>query len=381
MPKKSQKIMIIAAEPSGDELGAELIHALQENDNSLIIKAIGLEKMAALGFKSEISLDGLAILGLVEALGAWRKVVEKASQIGEIAKGFQPDKVIFIDSWGFNLRAARAIRKTCPNALLVKMVGPQVWATRAGRAKTVAQTYDEIWCIHEFEVPFYKDLGIKIEVIGNPAIGRAIIGNGNNFRRENGIEDEFILGLLPGSRKREILNVAPSFIDAANQLAKKYPKLKIISVAANSIKEQLLNLKSNAQFEWLIVDETQKHDAFAAMDGALACSGTVTTELALSKVPMLVGYRLDGLTYFIARNFLLKSKFVCLLNVAMGREIVPELLQNALISSNIIPYISKLIDDKAFRNQVIENQNQALKNMGQGSKPTAMRAAEIILKK
>lgn len=378
MLENQKKIMIIAAEPSGDELGAELIVALKKSKNNYNIQAIGLERMQALGFASKVSLDGLAILGLIEALGAWKKVVQKANEIGELARDFKPDIAIFIDSWGFNLRAARAIRKTSPQTKLIKMVGPQVWATRAGRAKTVAATYNEIWCIHEFELPFYEGLGIKTAIIGNPAIGRNIIGNSAKFREKYQIGENKIIGILPGSRKREINNVAPSFIDAANELALKYPNAIFLTIAASSIKDELFLLKEKANFNWLIIDENEKSDGFAAMDCAMACSGTVTTELALAQVPILVGYRLDNLTYFIARNFLLKSKFVCLLNVAMNEEIVPELLQDNLNSNAIVPYISKLLEDENFLNSKKEAQNQALNKMGQGAKSSAERAALLI---
>lgn len=378
MNKIHKKIMIIAAEPSGDELGAELIIELQKKQNNFEIVGIGLDKMKALGFSSKVSLDGLAIIGLIEALGAWKKVVEKANEIGQIASEFKPDIAIFIDSWGFNLRAARAIKKYSPNTLLIKMVGPQVWATRAGRAKTVAQTYDEIWCIHEFEIPYYEGLGIKTEVIGNPAIGRNILGDGNKFREKHGFAGKKIIGILPGSRKREIKNVAPSFLSAANELSKKYPDAIFITIAASSIKNDLLKLKNDVNFDWHIFDEDQKSDGFAAMNCAIACSGTVTTELALAQVPLLIGYRLDGLTYFIARNFLLKSKYVCLLNVAMNEEIAPELLQDELNPEEIVEYISKLIDDEDYNASKISLQNEALKKMGLGSLPTAARAANLI---
>jgi len=374
------KVLIVAAEPSGDELGAEFIQALRDKSPNIEIRGVGLDKMAQMGVKSEISLDGLAILGLVEALGAWKTAVKRADEVGLLAQEFKPDAAVLIDSWGFNLRAARAIKKYSPNTRLIKFVGPQVWATRAGRAKTLAKSFDEIWCIHDFELPYYDGLGIKTQVVGNPAIGRAIIGNKNNFLKNHNLDGNKIIGLLPGSRKKEITNVLPDFIEAAKIIANKFDDAVFVTIAAKNVREMIMPFKENCGFNWQIFDEDEKADAFASMDVAMACSGTVTTEIGLAGVPFCVGYRLDGLTFFIARNFLLKSKFVTLINVAADNEIAPEYLQGDLNAQNISNYILKTLSEPNKRLAQIKAQNLALEKMGRGSDTTAVRAANLLLK-
>ena len=376
---KINKVLIVAAEPSGDELGAEFIQALRDKSPNIQIRGVGLDKMAQLGVKSEISLEGLAILGLVEALGAWKTAVKRADEVGVLAQDFKPDVAVLIDSWGFNLRAARAIRKYSPNTRLIKFVGPQVWATRAGRAKTLAKSFDEIWCIHDFELPYYDGLGIKTEIVGNPAIGRAIIGDKDIFVKNHNLDGKKIIGLLPGSRKKEITNVLPDFIEAAKIIASKLNDAVFVTIAAKNVREMIIPFQENCGFNWQIFDENEKADAFAAMDIAMACSGTVTTEIGLAGVPFCVGYRLDGLTYFIARNFLLKSKFVTLINVAADKEIAPEFLQNDLNANNLSEFILKLIENPNIRLEQINAQNNALKKMGMGSDTTAQRAAGLLL--
>ncbi|MBN8648221.1 MAG: lipid-A-disaccharide synthase [Caulobacterales bacterium] len=380
MMNNINKVLIVAAEPSGDELGAEFIQALRDKSPNIEIRGVGLDKMAQMGVKSEISLDGLAILGLVEALGAWKTAVKRADEVGLLAQEFKPDAAVLIDSWGFNLRAARAIKKYSPNTRLIKFVGPQVWATRAGRAKTLAKSFDEIWCIHDFELPYYDGLGIKTQVVGNPAIGRAIIGNKNNFLKNHNLDGNKIIGLLPGSRKKEITNVLPDFIEAAKIIANKFDDAVFVTIAAKNVREMIMPFKENCGFNWQIFDEDEKADAFASMDVAMACSGTVTTEIGLAGVPFCVGYRLDGLTFFIARNFLLKSKFVTLINVAADNEIAPEYLQGDLNAQNISNYILKTLSEPNKRLAQIKAQNLALEKMGRGSDTTAVRAANLLLK-
>lgn len=380
MMNNINKVLIVAAEPSGDELGAEFIQALRDKSPNIQIRGVGLDKMAQMGVRSEISLDGLAILGLVEALGAWKTAVKRADEVGLLAHEFKPDAAVLIDSWGFNLRAARAIKKYSPNTRLIKFVGPQVWATRAGRAKTLAKSFDEIWCIHDFELPYYDGLGIKTQVVGNPAIGRAIIGNKDNFVKNHNLDGKKIIGLLPGSRKKEITNVLPDFIEAAKIIANKFDDAVFVTIAAKNVREMIMPFKENCGFNWQIFDEDEKADAFASMDVAMACSGTVTTEIGLAGVPFCVGYRLDGLTFFIARNFLLKSKFVTLINVAANNEIAPEYLQDDLNAQNLSNYILKTLSEPNKRLAQIKAQNLALEKMGRGSDTTAVRAANLLLK-
>ncbi len=381
-----KRLFIIAPEPSGDHLAAEFISAVRELNPNIEIKGMGGKQMASLGVETLVSTEGLAILGLIEALGAWRNAVNKAREVAKHVHEFKPDAVVLIDSWGFTLRAAQQIRKLLPNVRLIKMVGPQVWATRAGRAKTLAQTYDELWCIHEFEEPYYAGLPIKVRTIGNPGLGRLEKGSRERFITKFALTSHETIGILPGSRKREIENILPPMLEGARLLSQRHNGLVFVTVAASAIKDKLLEYEKDCGFKWLIVDESEKSDAFASMKAAMACSGTITSELGEAKVPIIIGYLIDKLTYFIVRTFLLKTPFICLMNVAMGREIVRELLQDELNGENIASEISLLIEDESYRLKQIENQNQALKLMGlddaqNDENTSARRAARYLMQK
>lgn len=375
-----QRVFLVAAEPSGDAVAADLVKALREERPELVFAGMGGPKMAALGIETCVSIEGLSILGLTEALGIWKLVREKVGQVAQAAAQFRPDVVVLIDSWGFTVRAAQAIRKLLPGIPLVKMIGPQVFATRPGRAKSVAKNYDALFCIHDFEVPFYDGLGIPITVIGNPAVARAKTGDGDAFRDRHGLADKHIGLLLPGSRRAEIDLVSPTFEAAARQLSELYPDLIFVTVLAPAVEALVRERAKYWQFSHILVGESEKEDAFKAAKFALACSGTVTTEVALQGTPMIVGYRLGKVTAFIILNFMLKSRFVTLVNIALNEEIVPEYIQNKFTPDVVVAAASRLLDDPAAYQRQVTLLDRALAKMGRDDPPMAKRAATALLK-
>ncbi len=376
---KPFRVFVVAGEPSGDELAAELVQALRARRPDLVIAGVGGEKLASQGIQSAVSIEGLSVLGLTEGLAALKTVNVRAEETGIAAEAFQPDAVMLIDSWGFTLRAAKAIRARVPQARLIKMIGPQVFATRPGRAKTVAEVYDALFCIHDFEVPFYEGTGLPVTIIGNPAIARAGKGDGAEFRVRHGLADKKIVLLLPGSRGGEIQRVAPALEGAAALISSKDPLVHVVAVLAPNVAERLEGRAANWTFPHTLVGEDEKLDAFAAGDVALACSGTVTTEVALQETPMVLGYRLGAISGFIILNFLLKSRFICLLNIALGRMAIPEFVQNGLTPEALAEAASNLLyDPKAAQDQV-SAQALALDKMGRHDPPAAERAAEALL--
>lgn len=374
------RIFLVAGEPSGDELGAELIAALNARDPSLVLSGIGGPLMAKSGVSGPVDISDLAIFGLSEAIPAWKRVVAKAEATAAFAATCQPDIAILIDSWGFTLRVAHRLRKKMPGLKIVKMVGPQVWATRPGRAKTVAETYDALFCIHDFEVPFYEPYGLPCTIIGNPAIGRVTKGDGAAFRKRYGLENQRLLLLLLGSRRAEIANVAPILEAATERLAASRADLKVVCVVSPAVAE-LVNARAKTwQFPFILIESAEeKADAFAACDAALACSGTVTTEVGLQGTPVVTGYRIGWLSWLIARLFLFKAPFITLMNVAAAREVAPEFIQTRMTVANLVRAASPLLDDTTRRAAQVSAQNGALQAMGQGGPSAAEVAADAVL--
>lgn len=373
------RIFIIAAEPSGDAIGAELIAALRALNGDFVFAGMGGPKMAQAGINTCVSMDGLAILGLTEALRIWKLVRQKVKQVGQAAQAFAPDLVVLIDSWGFTIRAAQEVRSLLPNVPLVKMIGPQVFATRPGRAKAVARHYDALLCIHDFEVPFYDGLNLPITVIGNPALAQVRRGDGAAFRARHELGDRRVVLLLPGSRRAEVEQVGACFEEAASRLFAQFPDLIFVTVLSPAVEALVRARAAHWAFPHVLVGEGEKEDAFAAAEVAMACSGTVTTQIAAQGTPMVVGYRLSGLTAFIILNFMLKSRFITLVNIALDQAIVPEFIQDGLTPEAVASAVTHLLSDPAAHARQVSLLDQALTQMGRDDPPMAQRAAKALV--
>lgn len=335
--------------------------------------------MAARGVASAIDISGLAVLGLIDGLKAYPRVVRLADTATDAVVAFAPDTVVLIDSWGFTLRVAQRLRKRLPHAKLVKYIGPQVWATRPGRAKTLAGVVDHLICIHDFELPYYAPFGLPCTVCGHPALGRYRKGDGAAFRTRHGLGEAPILLVLPGSRRSELRRTAPVLFDAA-AIAVKSAQAKVVVVAAAPVATTARAQARSAGFEVLVVPEgEEKENAFAAATAALATSGTVTTEVGLQETPVVVGYRLGWVTWALARALLYRAPFATLMNVAAGSEIAPEFIQTRCTPANLSRAVLPLLTDPAARAAQVEAQDRALAAMGRGGRPAADIAAEAVL--
>ncbi|MEP7210868.1 MAG: lipid-A-disaccharide synthase [Alphaproteobacteria bacterium] len=374
-------VCLVAAEASGDALGADLIDALRAADPGVRLSGVGGEKMNAKGVSSTIDMSGLAVLGLIDGLKAFVRVKRKVAEIADEIVRLDPDAVVLIDSWGTMWRLARELKLRGARARRIKLIGPQVWATRRGRARVLAQWCDHLLCIHAFEQPFYARWGLPTTVIGNPALGRLARGDGAAFRKTHGLApNQPVIGLLPGSRPSEIRRVAPVLIEAARRLCEGRPERKVLCVAAPSIAPHVQAAAAQWAFPHLIVtDEAAKADAFAAMDLALACSGTVTTELAEQGVPIVVGYRLGWITWAIARLFLMRARFITLLNVAAGEEVAPEFVQTRFTPANVVRAAERLLSNPKALETQRRRQAVAIKEMAGSGRPAAEISAEVIL--
>ncbi len=378
----SPRVFMVAAEPSGDLLSREVIEVLRARIPEIVIAGIGGEESAKVGVNSPIDIAPLSILGLFEGLKAYATVVKLADAAADAIVDFAPEVVVLVDSWGFMLRVAQRVRKRAPHIKLVKLVGPQVWATRAGRAKTLAAAVDHLICIHAMEEPYYQPYALPVTVMGNPALSRTQAGDGAAFRASIGVsEDAEIVLVLPGSRPSEIDRVAPVLIDAARRIKDARPEAVIVFAPAPSVRARFIEGYSAVCERGIIVSETvQRYDMMAAADLALACSGTVTSELAVQGTPFLVGYKTGWITWAVARFFLYKPKHITLLNIAAGdTEIAPEYMQTRFTAEAMADKAIELLADRKALAAQREAQDKALLRMQEGDGGAPEIAAEVIL--
>ena len=376
-------VMLVAAEASGDDRGAGLARALRAKlgEGGVRLVGVGGTRMAAEGVQSPFDIADLSIFGLTEGLLAWRKVVRRAEETAALAAREKPDVAVLIDSWGFTLRVAQRLRRQDPKLPIVKYVAPQVWASRPGRAKTAAQAFDLLLTIHAFDAPAFQREGLETVFVGDstlaidfsradPARLRSEIGAG---------PDDPILLVLPGSRPSEIERILPAFEDAVNRLKAERPGLHVVipvaPTVADLVKTRVAGWPHRAH---LVEGEAAKRDAMKAATVALACSGTVTTELALAGCPMVVAYKLAPITYAILKR-LIRTKWVTLFNIAAHDFVAPEMIQDDCNGPALEREVALRLDDGDLRKRQVERQNAALLRMGRGGADPSEAAADAVI--
>ena len=376
-------VMLVAAEASGDDRGAGLMEALRLKlgPNAVRFVGVGGPRMTAAGIASPFDIASLSILGLVEGLLALPQVVRRVRQTAALAAIEKPDVAVLIDSWGFTLRVAQALRRQQPDLPLIKYVGPQVWASRPGRARTAAGAFDHLLAIHNFDAPLFEAEGLSVTFVGNAALASgAADGDGPAFRREFGVrQDQALLLVAPGSRPGEIERVLPPFAAAVDLLQAERPDLAVAVLAAPTVSVSVRQAVSTWRRPPIVVEgDVAKFDAMAAADVALACSGTVTTELALAGAPVVVGYRLGRLTHTILKR-LIRTPYVTLFNIAARDFVAPELIQDDCNGPALAREVGRRLDDASLRDSQIAAQFAALQTMGRGGPDPSMAAAHAVL--
>lgn len=377
----ASSIYLVAAEASGDLLAAEIVDELRRLEPDVTLNAIGSDQLAARGLTSPIDVSVLSVVGLLEGLKIYREVVALADAAADAIVEAAPDTVALVDSWGFTLRVAQRVRARAPHIRLVKVVGPQVWATRPGRAKTLAETVDHLVCIHGMEAPFYEPFGLPVTVMGNPALSRGHKGNPDAGRRAMDVGDAPVLLVLPGSRRSEIDGVAPALLEAAQQVKEARGDVRVILHPASNIRPYFIEKFGN-RFDWaeLSPEDADRFDIMSAATYALACSGTVTSELAFQDTPFLVGYQTGWVTWSLARFFLFKPTHITLLNIAADdTEIVPEFVQTKFKPTRMAAEALRMLGDENERQAQITAQKNALARMGEGDLQSAEIAAKVLL--
>ena len=381
-------IYIVAAEKSGDELGAKLVKALKkESGNAIKFSGIGGSALAAQGLRSAIDIAPLSILGLVEGLKVYPVIMERVRQACDSIMNSGADAVILIDSWGFMIRVAKALKKRGFTGKIIKYVAPQVWAMREGRSKILAKHVDHLLTIHSFDAPYFTKHGLAVDYVGNPVFDEDYsAGDGAALCKEYGVKSGApVLALLFGSRLSEIERLATPFADTVEALRKAVPNLTIFSPVSDSIAEDVLAAASvdNRLQDVIFLGEDRKLDCFACASAALACSGTVTTQLASAGIPTVVAYKLSAVTYAIGKR-IFKPDYVSIVNIAAEKELMPEFIQKDCTGANMAEVLTGYLNSPETSLTASTALLEQVQKMRQGSKAggggsSSERAARAIL--
>lgn len=337
MKLSSQKcVMIIAGEASGDLHGANLVRALKQKDNSLFFCGIGGKALADAGVRILMQSSELSVVGITEVLSKIGNIWKGLSLAKGLLRHLRPDLLILIDFPDFNLRVAAAAKKL--GIPVLYYISPQIWAWRQGRVKKMAKMIDHIAVIFPFEEIFYQKHHIPVTYVGHPMLDtRTVSDKTLNFQT---------IGLLPGSREGEIIRHLPVMLQTAEILHRQRKGLKFLLSAAPSLDKNLTDAiiathRLNADIE--IVGGTEKIFETACL--AIAASGTVTLETALSGTPLIVMYKVSPMSYRIGKA-LIKVKHISLVNLVADKRLVPELIQDQASPESIAAEALAMLDDR-----------------------------------
>ena len=376
------KIMLVAGEPSGDALGAQLMRSLKEaTQGKVTLIGAGGPEMRREGLQSLYDISDTSVIGLRDAAPMARRLYARIRQAADFAVSQRPAAAVLIDSTDFMRWVAGRIKKGAPDVLRIKYVSPQIWASRPGRAKALAQLFDHILCLFPFEPDFYKAVGLPASFVGNPVVDRAPPpGLGAQFRAKHGISpDERVLLMLPGSRASEIRFLWPAFCEAVDMTTAAIGPCRVVIPVVPSLAQTIKERAHAWGRSVVLVHHTnEKWGAFEAADAALTKTGTITTELALAQTPMVSAYRAGRLTAWAARR-IMTVKHLNMLNLVLDRVAIPEFLQADCTPANLSRELIGLMRDPVARATQAAAAKEALIKLGYGQPAASDRAARQIL--
>ncbi|OEY67038.1 lipid-A-disaccharide synthase [Marinobacter sp. X15-166B] len=321
---------MVAGEASGDILGAGLIRALRARYPRARFVGIGGDEMIAEGFHSLVPMERLSVMGLVEVLGRLRELFRVRDRLLDYFLATPPDVVIGIDSPDFTLGVERRCREA--GIPTVHYVSPSVWAWRQKRIFKIAKSVDLMLTLLPFEAQFYEAHQVPVAFVGHPLADRIPMETDTaHARHALGLKQNApVLAILPGSRAGEVERLGGLFLAAAKWLQERRSDLQLVIPCINREREeQVQALVQQVGVELpLTVIRGRSRDVMAASDVVLLASGTATLEAMLLKKPMVVGYRLSGLSFAVLSR-LIKVPYVALPNLLARQPLVPELLQDA----------------------------------------------------
>ncbi len=337
-------IYVVSGEPSGDMLGAQLMTALSRLTGGRVrFAGVGGEAMTAAGLDSLFPARQLAVMGLVEVLPRVRQLKRRLQETVSAALDLTPDVVVTIDSQGFSTRVARRLRAAGLRAPLVQYVAPQVWGWRPERAAETAALFDQLLVLFPFEVDWFAPHGLRTVYVGHPAVERFAHGDPAGFRADLGVNDSApLLGVLPGSRRMVVRRLLPVFRRTLLRLTDAPSDLRIVAPTVETVADTVAQGLADLPWPVHVVPAARRYDALPACTAALACSGTITLELALADVPFLTAYRANPLTAWMVRR-VLTSRYATMANVLLDRMAVPEFLQGECRPERLAPALAPLL--------------------------------------
>jgi lipid-A-disaccharide synthase len=339
------KYYLIAGEASGDLHGANLMKAILKNDPQAVFRFWGGDNMRAVGGTLVKHYRDLAFMGFVEVFMNIRTVLKNLSFCKKDLSQFAPDVVVLIDYPGFNLRIAKFAHQQ--GLKTVFYISPTVWAWKQSRVQAVKKYVDRMLVILPFEKDFYARFHVKADFVGHPLLD--VLAKEKRISREeflekNHLSEKPVVAVLPGSRQQEIYQILPGIA----RITSAFSSYQFVIAGVTSVPKSVY-----AHFNIPVVFD-QTHALLRHAEAAVVASGTATLETALLNVPQVVVYKMNGLTYFLAKQFV-HLRFISLVNLILGKEAVKELIQKDFSAKNLTSALHVLLEDEEKRKQMLSD--------------------------
>ena len=379
MADRPLRVALVVGEESGDQLGASLIDAIRRQRPSASFFGLAGEGMVARGMTSLFPIADVAVMGLASIVAHLPRIVRRIYQTVDEVLRWEPDILVIIDSPDLTHAVAKRIARRRPDLPIVDYVSPSVWAWRPGRARRMTRYVDHVLALLPFEPDAHARLGgPPCTYVGHPlveALGRLRAGEGERTP----LEGNPVLVVLPGSRRTEISRLMAPFGEAIGRIARARPDVRIVLPAVahleDEIKERAAAWPVRPQ---IVLGEEAKFAAFRRAHAALAASGTVTLELGLAGVPMVVAYRVDPVARMLKRFLTVPS--IVLTNLVLGMNAVPEFLDDDANPDVLARETLALLSDGPVRARQVEALCRLSEKMvlPDGGRPSD-KAAEIVI--
>ena len=372
-----KKILIVAGEPSGDLHAANLVNNLKSLNPELKFFGIGGALLKKCGVNIVFDISELALVGVVEVLKNIFTVGKAFKTVLAKADAERPDFAILVDYPGFNLRLARELKKR--SIPVVYYISPQVWAWGRDRVNIIKKYVDKIIVFFKFEEELYKTYGIDAAFVGHPLLDtvKTTMTKDEVLKAYDLSKGKPVIAILPGSRALEVKSFLSVIIEACAIINKKTGGAQFIIAKYAGLDRSLYEDAIKGSNLDIRIADNDTHNVLSVADFAIVASGTATLETAIIGTPFIMVYRANLLTYILYK-MVSTTKFIGIVNIIAGREVVPELLQHDMNPENIAANVLELMGDKNKKAAMIDSLKYVRLTLGE--KGASLRAAEEILR-
>ncbi|MFO8088772.1 MAG: lipid-A-disaccharide synthase [Desulfatiglandaceae bacterium] len=372
------EVFLVAGEASGDLHGSNLVRALKRIRPETTFSGVGGPRMREAGVDIIVSSSKIAVVGLTEVFKKIPIILTALKTVKHAIKEKRPSLVILIDFPDFNLNVAKYARRS--GVPVLYFISPQVWAWRKGRIRTIARRVNKMAVILPFERDFYAKCGVPVSYVGHPLLDVCPpVENRSEAAQKLGLGTEGpLIGLLPGSRSEEIRNMMPAMTGAARMLLNRYPSARFVLPLAPGVEMEFIT-KFIPRGLPMEIHSKNLYKYLNACDAAMVASGTATLEAALMETPMVIVYKVSGLSYRVGR-LVIKTPAIGLANLVAGEKYFTELIQHELTPARLYSEIVSMLEEPSVRSRIRKGLSRVRLRLGESGalERTAALAASMI---